>query len=155
MPHLQGVSRDSRSVFPPALDDDIAADNPVRFIDAFVDQLDLEQLGFSGVIATTKGRPAYPPGALVKLNVYGYVNRVRSSWLLENESRRNLEVMWPLKKLTPDHKTIANSPCPCTSDPGERILRVSAYAVLYREDRVRRMSAPKLTEFNLSLVILI
>jgi transposase len=108
MPHLQGVSRDTTLLFPPALDDYIAADNPVRFIDAFVDQLDLHALGFQGVVAAVEGRPAYSPMDLLKLYIYGYLNRVRSSRSLEREAHRNVEVIWLLKKLTPDHKTIAD-----------------------------------------------
>ena len=107
MPHLQGVSREATLVLPATLDEYITAENPVRFIDAFVDQLDLQALGFARVIAAVDGRPAYHPGDLLKLYVYGYLNRVRSSRLLERETRCNVEVMWLLKKLTPDHKTIA------------------------------------------------
>ncbi len=108
MPHLQGVSRDAVILFPPTLDEYITADNPVRFIDAFVDSLDLEVLGFQRVIAATEGRPAYEPADLLKLYLYGYLNGVRSSRRLERETQRNLEAMWLLKKLTPDHKTIAD-----------------------------------------------
>jgi len=108
MPHVQGVARDRVVLLPPSLDEYIAADNPVRFMDAFVDQLDLQALGFARVIPADTGRPSYPPGDLLKLYVYGYLNRVRSSRLLERETRRNVEVMWLLKKLTPDHKTIAD-----------------------------------------------
>jgi len=108
MPHLQGVSREAVIPFPPSLDEYIAADNPVRFIDAFVDQLDLLVLGFQRVVAAVEGRPAYHPADLLKLYLYGYLNRVRCSRCLERETRRNPEVMWLLKKLTPDHKTIAD-----------------------------------------------
>jgi len=108
MPHLHGVSRNTIILFPPSLDDYIAPDNPVRFIDAFVDQLDLQALGFQRVVAAVEGRPAYHPADLLKLYMYGYLNRIRSSRCLERESQRNLEVMWLLKKLTPDHKTIAD-----------------------------------------------
>ena len=82
MPHLQGVSRDAVILFPPTLDEYITADNPVRFIDACVDSLDLEVLGFQRVIAATEGRPAYEPADLLKLYLYGYLNGVRSSRLL-------------------------------------------------------------------------
>jgi transposase len=108
MPHMQGVARDAAVMFPPSLDEYIAADNPVRFIDAFVDQLDLAALGFQRIIPADTGRPAYHPGDLLKLYVYGYLNRIRSSRLLEREAQRNVEVMWLLKKLTPDYKTIAD-----------------------------------------------
>lgn len=108
MPHLHGVSRNTIILFPPSLDDYIAPDNPVRFIDAFVDQLDLQALGFQRVQASSEGRPAYHPADLLKLYLYGYLNRVRSSRCLERETHRNIEVMWLLKKLVPDHKTIAD-----------------------------------------------
>lgn len=108
MPHVQGVARNQVVLFPPSLDEYIGADNPVRFLDAFVDHLDLQALGFARVIPADTGRPSYAPGDLLKLYVYGYLNRVRSSRLLEREAQRDVEVMWLLKKLTPDHKTIAD-----------------------------------------------
>ena len=108
MPHIQGASRDVVLLFPPSLDEYITDDNPVRFIDTFVDQLDLLELGFTRAVAASLGRPAYHPSDLLKRYVYGYLNRVRSSRLLEREARRNVEVMWLLKKLTPDFKTIAD-----------------------------------------------
>jgi len=108
MPHIQGASRDQVLLFPPSLDEYITDDNPVRFIDAFVNQLDLHELGFTRTVASPLGRPAYHPGDLLKLSIYGYLNRLRSSRLLEREARRNLEVMWLLKKLPPDFKTIAD-----------------------------------------------
>ncbi len=108
MPHLQGTARDAVCHFPPTLDEYITPDNPVRFIDAFVDQLDLQGLGFQRAVANPLGRPAYAPGDLLKLYLYGYLNRIRSSRHLEREARRNVEVMWLLKKLTPDFKTIAD-----------------------------------------------
>lgn len=108
MPHLQGTARDLVLEFPPTLDGYITADNPVRFIDAFVDQLDLQALGFKRAVANPLGRPAYAPSDLLKLYLYGYLNRIRSSRLLEREAQRNVEVIWLLKKLTPDFKTIAD-----------------------------------------------
>jgi len=108
MPHIQGVQRDAVLLFPASLDEYITDDNPVRFIDAFVDQLDLQELGFRRAVAAPTGRPAYHPGDLLKLSIYGYLNRLRSSRLLERESHRNVELIWLLKKLTPDFKTIAD-----------------------------------------------
>ena len=108
MPHIQGASREQVLLFPPSLDEYITDDNPVRFIDAFVDQLDLQELGFLRAVAAPLGRPAYHPRDLLKLYIYGYLNRLRSSRLLERETRRNVELMWLLKKLTPDFKTIAD-----------------------------------------------
>jgi Domain of unknown function (DUF4260)/Transposase domain (DUF772) len=92
MPHLQGIGRNQTLQFPPRLDDYISAENPVCFLDAFVDQLDLQAMEFSRVEAAVEGRPAYPPGDLLKLYLYGYLNRVRSSRCLERESQRNVEV---------------------------------------------------------------
>lgn len=108
VPHIQGADRQAVIQFPPVLDDYLAADNPVRVIDAFVDQLDLQTLGFTRAVAPRLGRPAYHPADLLKLYVYGYLNRTRSSRLLERETQRNIEVMWLLKQLTPDFKTIAD-----------------------------------------------
>lgn len=108
MPHIQGVSRETVLLFPPSIDEYVSASNPVRFIDAFVDQLELAGLGFERVTAAIEGRPGYHPADLLKLYIYGYLNRIRSSRALERESYRNIEVMWLLKKLSPDHKTIAD-----------------------------------------------
>ncbi|SMD15431.1 Transposase [Fulvimarina manganoxydans] len=102
-----GSDRDQVTLFPPCLQDWIEEDNPVRVIDAFVDALDLGSLGFEGVEAAATGRPSYHPFALLKLYVYGYLNRVPSSRRLEREAGRNVEVMWLTGRLSPDHKTIA------------------------------------------------
>jgi transposase len=108
MPHIQGADRHSDVQFPPTLDEYISDENSVRFIDAFVDQLDLQELGFARVSAAIEGRPGYHPGDLLKLYIYGYLNRIRSSRALERETHRNVELMWLLKQLKPDHKTIAD-----------------------------------------------
>lgn len=108
MPHIVGVERDAVILFPESLDEYISVDNPVRFIDAFVDQLDLQELGFGRAVAAERGRPAYPPAALLKLYIYGYLNRIRSSRLLERETQRNVELIWLLQKLQPYFKTIAD-----------------------------------------------
>ena len=102
MDHIQGNDRDQLTLFPQALDEYIAEENPVRFIDAFVDSLDLKQLGFRHAVLQETGRPPYHPGDLLKLYLYGYLNRVRSSRQLEREAQRNVEVMWLLRRLTPD-----------------------------------------------------
>jgi transposase len=96
------------TLFPDALDDYISQENPVRFIDAFLDSLDLEQMGFTHAILQETRRPPYHPGDLLKLYLYGYLNRIRSSRQLERVSHRNVEVMWLIKRLTPDFKTIAD-----------------------------------------------
>ena len=108
MGHLAGLNREQLTLFPEALDDYIAPDNPVRFLDAFVETLDLEALGFQHAVPSETGRPPYHPGDLLRLYVYGYLNRIRSSRQLEKEAGRNLELMWLLRRLTPDFKTIAD-----------------------------------------------
>lgn len=108
MSHIQGDDRKQIILFPESIDDYVGEDNMVRFIDAFVDDLDFEQLGFVHASAAATGRPPYHPADLLKLYIYGYLNRIRSSRRLEAESRRNLELMWLLRRLTPDFKTIAD-----------------------------------------------
>jgi transposase len=105
---VEGADRGQSTLLPECLDDWIDANNPVRVIDAFVDALDLAQLGFEGVAPAATGRPAYHPAALLKLYIYGYLNRVQSSRRLEREAGRNLELLWLLGRLVPDHKTIAD-----------------------------------------------
>ncbi|SEA70147.1 IS1182 family transposase [Nitrosospira multiformis] len=108
MTHITGPSRHQTTLFPESLDELIAQDHPVRVIDAFVDSLDLGHLGFKKVVAETTGRPPYAPGDLLKLYVYGYLNRVRSSRMIERETRRNIEVMWLVNRVSPTYKTIAD-----------------------------------------------
>ena len=106
--HVQGQNRDQATLFPERLDDLIAEDNAVRVIDAFVDSLDLKALGFARIEVKATGRPPYHPGDLLKLYLYGYMHRVRSSRRLERECQKNLEVLWLLNRLAPDFKTITN-----------------------------------------------
>jgi transposase/IS5 family transposase len=108
MAHLPGHDRSQLLLLPEAVDDYVAADNPVRFIEAFVDGLDLAALGFIGTVPKATGRPGYAPVDLLKLYLYGYLNRVRSSRRLEAETHRNIEVIWLLRHLKPDFKTIAD-----------------------------------------------
>jgi transposase len=108
MTHISGHHRSQMLLLPEAVDDYVGADNPVRFIDAFVDELDLAAAGFVRVDAKATGRPGYAPADLLKLYIYGYLNRVRSSRRLEMESHRNIEVIWLLRSLKPDFKTIAD-----------------------------------------------
>src|SRR6476660_3921299 len=105
---VEGADRGQSTLCPECLDDWVGKNNPVRVIDAFVDMLDLAELGFEGVEPAETGRPAYHPSALLKLYVYGYLNRVQSSRRLEREAGRNVELMWLLGRLVPDHKTVAD-----------------------------------------------
>ena len=106
--HVTGHYRTQSVLFPNILDDYVDKENPVRFIDAFIDSLNLEKLGFKHSIPADTGRPSYNPSDLLKLYIYGYLNQVRSSRKLEKECHRNVEVMWLMKKLAPDFKTIAD-----------------------------------------------
>jgi len=108
MNHRLGLDRSQTLLFPERLEDYIAAENPVRFLDAFVASLDLHTLGFAKARCADTGRPPYDPAALLKLYLYGYLHRVRSSRMLEAECQRNVEVLWLLGKLAPDFKTIAD-----------------------------------------------
>src|SRR6266568_1133979 len=105
---IEGEDRNQATLLPEHLDDYIGEDNPVRVIDVFIDELDLTGLGFEGVMPADTGRPAYHPAVLLKLYVYGYLNRLQSSRRLERETQRNVELMWLTGRLTPDFKTIAD-----------------------------------------------
>src|ERR671920_1647616 len=108
MAHLTGHDRSQTLLLPESLDDYVAAENPVRFIEAFVDNLDLAAAGFARVQPKATGRPGYAPADLLKLYIYGNLNRTRSSRRLEAETHRNIEVIWLLRHLKPDFKTIAD-----------------------------------------------
>jgi transposase len=127
---VEGVDRSQSTLFPECLEDWIVEDNPVRVIDVFVDELDLAGLGFSRVDPEATGRPSYHPSVLLKLYIYGYLNRVQSSRRLEREAGRNVEVMWLTGRLVPDHKTIADF----RKDNGKAIRQVCArFVELCRE----------------------
>jgi len=127
---VEGVDRGQSTLLPECLDDWIDENNPVRVIDAFVEALNLAQLGFAGVEPEATGRPAYHPSVLLKLYIYGYLNRVQSSRRLEREAGRNFEVMWLLGRLVPDHKTVADF----RKDNGHAIRKVCArFVELCRE----------------------
>src|SRR5689334_24903777 len=119
---VEGTDRGQSTLFPERLGDWISEDNPVRVIDVFVDELDLAGLGFNGVEPEVTGRPSYHPSILLKLYIYGYLNRVQSSRRLEREAGRNVEVMWLTGRLAPDHKTIADF----RKDSGSAIRKVCA-----------------------------
>jgi transposase len=108
MGFIHGANRHEALLFPERLDDSIAAENPVRFLDAFVDHLNLTTLGFQRATPAATGRPAYDPADLLQLYIYGYLYRLRSRRRLEQETHRTVEFMWRLKKLRPDHKTMAD-----------------------------------------------
>jgi transposase len=122
---VEGLDRSQITLFPETLEDFVAEDNPVRVIEAFVEGLDLGGLGFEGVDPKATGRPAYHPLVLLKLYIYGYLNRVQSSRRLEREAGRNVEVLWLCGRLVPDHKTIADF----RKDNGPAIRKVCAQFV--------------------------
>src|SRR5712692_9315230 len=105
---VEGADRSQSILFPERLDDYVAEDNPVRAIEVFVESLNLRNLGFEGVEPEATGRPAYHPTVLLKIYIYGYLNRLQSSRRLERETQRNVELMWLTGRLTPDFKTIAD-----------------------------------------------
>ena len=126
---IEGTDRGQSTLLPECLGDWIGEDNSVRVIDVFVDELDLAELGFGGVDPEATGRPSYHPSVLLKLYIYGYLNRVQSSRRLEREAGRNVEVMWLTGRLVPDHKTIADF----RKDNGRAIRQVCArFVVLCR-----------------------
>ena len=106
--YVTGIDRSQTTLFPDRLEDFVGANNPVRAVDAFVDGLDLRDMGFLRAAPAATGRPGYDPAVLLKLYVYGYLNRIPSSRRLEREAGRNVEVMWLTGRLAPDHKTIAD-----------------------------------------------
>ena len=119
---VEGIDRQQSTLFPECLEDWISEDNPVRVIDVFVGGLDLAGLDFGGVDPQVTGRPSYHPAVLLKLYIYGYLNRIQSSRRLEREAKRNLEVIWLVRRLTPDDKTIADF----RKDNGTAIKKVCA-----------------------------
>jgi transposase len=122
---VAGAARGQMALLPECLDDWVDESNPVRAVDVFVEALDLRKMGFDGIDPAATGRPAYHPSVLLKLYIYGYLNRVHSSRRLECEAGRNLEVIWLLGRLAPDHKTIADF----RKDNGPAIKKVCAQFV--------------------------
>ena len=108
MGYIKGEERNQTFLFPESFDEYIHEENPVRIIDEYVEQLDMKELKFQKAVCSNNGRPPYNPKDLLKLYLYGYLNRIRSSRRLEHEASRNIEVIWLLKKLKPDFKTIAD-----------------------------------------------
>lgn len=127
---VEGDDRRQSLLLPESLDDYVTEDNPVRVVEVFIDELDLGALGFAGVQPATTGRPAYHPATLLKIYLYGYLNRIQSSRRLEREAQRNIELMWLTGRLAPDFKTIANF----RRDNGPAIRAVCAqFIVLCRQ----------------------
>ena len=124
--YVEGEDRSQATLFPESLDEYIAADNPVRVVDVFVDELDLQKMGFDGMQPEVTGRPAYHPGTLLKIYIYGYLNRIQSSRRLERETQRNVELIWLTGRLMPDFKTIADF----RKDNGKAIRQVCREFVL-------------------------
>ena len=122
---VQGADRQQTTLLPECLDDWVDESNSIRAVDVFVDALELRDLGFDGVDPAATGRPAYHPSPMLKLYIYGYLNRIQSSRRLEREAGRNLEVMWLTGRLAPDHKTIADF----RKDNGPAIKKVCAQFV--------------------------
>src|SRR5687768_3275791 len=127
---IEGEIRSQSVLFPERLEDWIADDNPVRAVDAFVEELDLAELGFAGAEPADTGRPAYHPAVLLKIYIYGYLNRIPSSRRLEREAQRNVELMWLTGRLAPDFKTIADF----RRDNGKGIRNVCRRFVLLCRD---------------------
>jgi len=123
---IQGSDRTQAILLPEQLDDYVTENNAVRVIDVFIDELDLGKLGFGGVNPATTGRPAYHPSVLLKIYIYGYLNRIQSSRRLEREAQRNVELMWLTGRMTPDFNTIANF----RKDNGKAIRNVSRQFVM-------------------------
>ena len=135
---VEGIDRSQSTLFPAMLDDYVAEDNLVRAVDAFVEGLDLGKLGFGRVAPLEKGRPSYRPATLLKIYIYGYLNRVPSSRRLERECQRNIELIWLTGQLAPDFKTIADF----RKDNGKAIREVGrTFVALCRElDLLREAS---------------
>jgi transposase len=127
---IEGADRNQVMLLPESVEDYVGADNPVRIVEAFVEQLDLREMGFEGTDPLATGRPAYHPAVMLKIYIYGYLNRIQSSRRLEHEAQRNVELMWLIGRLTPDFKTIANF----RKDNGRAIRKVCRqFIVLCRQ----------------------
>src|SRR6188472_296223 len=147
---VEGQDRQQVTLLPECLDDFIGEDNPVRVIDAFVAELDLGELGFDRTVPAATGRPAYDPAVLLKVYIYGYLNRIQSSRRLEHECQRNVELMWLTGRLAPDFKTIADF----RRDNGAGIRNVCRrFVVLCRELKLFSQAASRWRSSQRSTVI--
>ena len=137
---IEEADRGQSTLLPECLDDFIDEGNPVRVIDVFVDALDLAEMGFDGVNPAATGRPSYHPSVLLKLYIYGYLNRVQSSRRLEREAGRNVEVMWLLGRLVPDHTRRSRTSARTTAWGSARSVRASlSFAVRWAFSRRRAL----------------
>src|SRR5271167_2835172 len=123
---IEGEDRRQATLLPDSLEDYVTDDNPVRVVDVFIAELDLAAMGFAGVAPEATGRPAYHPATLLKIYLYGYLNRIQSSRRLERETQRNIELMWLTGRLMPDFKTIADF----RRDSGPAMLRDGAHSAM-------------------------
>ncbi len=146
MAHVTGESRYQATLFPEVLDEVVGRNDAVRVIDAFVDSLDLAELGFSRVAAEEMGRPPYAPGDLLKLYIYGYLYRIRASRRLEAETHRNVQVMWLIKRLTPGFKTIADF-----SLFGAELLAIDGTKIAAVASRKRVITPAKIAKMNAAI----
>ena len=151
MAYIQGEGRSQGSLFPVVLDDLVPVDHMCRVIDAFVARLALSELGFERAQAAETGRPGYDPRDLLKLYLYGYLNQIRSSRRLEAECRRNVELMWLLGRLYPDHKSISEFRQNArrsrhSSGRGPHSLRTELWSNPWRMDRYRWVQVSRCSE---------
>jgi len=142
---VEGEDRSQSTLFPERLDDYVGEDNPVRVVDVFVDELDLGSLGFRRVEPLSTGRPSYHPSILLKLYIYGYLNRIQSSRRLEREAGRNVEVMWLTGRLAPDHKRLPIFAKTMAPQSAKSVLSLSPYVA---NSICSRMPAWRLTEVS-------
>src|SRR6266511_5436748 len=139
MGFIQGEARGQHTLFPTTLDDLVPSDHVCRVIEAFVGKLDMAELGFVRAEPAETGRPGYDPRDLLKLYLYGYLQQVRSSRRLENECRRNVELMWLLNRVAPDHKSIAEfrgMHSEAVTQVGAELIRFARSLGLVRGERV-------------------
>ena len=134
---VEGADRSQLTLLPECLDDWVGEDNSVHVIDTFVEALDLHRMGFEGVVAKETGRPSYHPSTLLKLYIYGYLNRVQSSRRLERESARNIEVMWLIGRLVPDIRPSPTSERTTAPRSGKSAPGSSLYAGTWASCRIR------------------
>jgi Transposase domain (DUF772) len=147
---VDGIDREQATLYPECLEDWIDQDNPVRAVDAFVDNLDLPRVGFDGVAPEATGRPSYHPSGLLKLYIYGYLNRVQSSRRLEREAGRNVEVMWLTCRLVPEPYARVGSALTLALAASSHLLRISSSSSSVRCSRPMKEFCALLARINSS-----